>query len=493
MSAEPMIVWALNGEPLTKHQGAPLRLMVPGWYGVANVKWLSQIHVQEDAYLGKYQARWYRTVRGEMIDGEMKYMESAVTHMNLKSFVARVTKAGNAHKVLGVILGDGTPIKSVEVKIDEGPWQPATLDRVDDQGQVFLEAVHLHVERRDAWGAHHHLARDRRQRQGAADRRGERVEEVVPRRELAVRAQSHDRVARITHDGAGAILTWKRLAPHHSRRSRCGRRRVGCRHPTRRSAPPADRSLPPHLQRHDSAADHRRSSGSEPRRVHRDPRRRVALGDRSREHGAHAPHARAERRGPGRPGHRRDRRSAAHDAAGRRSQPAAGRPRSDAWPRAALQAVHRRRGRNALHLRTSFVAAGETHVGCAHVVGVDETPDGGIDLHAALALLRRRGCARIFIEGGGVTVSMFLAAGLLDRLQVTVAPLLIGDGRPAVRLPPRAALGDCHRPKYRVFRMGGDILFDCELAQEAPEPSDADPEPRVTRVNLDADAGSHGT
>jgi DMSO/TMAO reductase YedYZ molybdopterin-dependent catalytic subunit len=128
LSPDPMIVWALNGEPLTKHQGAPLRLMVPGWYGVANVKWLSQIHVQEDAYLGKYQARWYRTVRGEMIDGELKYMESAVTHMNLKSFIARVTKVGNAHKVLGVILNDGTPIKSVEVKVDEGPWQPATLD-----------------------------------------------------------------------------------------------------------------------------------------------------------------------------------------------------------------------------------------------------------------------------------------------------------------------------------------------------------------------------
>ena len=84
--------------------------------------------MQEDAYLGKYQARWYRTVRGEMIDGEMKYMETSVTHMNLKSFIARVTKVGNAHKVLGVILNDGTPIKSVEVKVDEGPWQPATLD-----------------------------------------------------------------------------------------------------------------------------------------------------------------------------------------------------------------------------------------------------------------------------------------------------------------------------------------------------------------------------
>jgi diaminohydroxyphosphoribosylaminopyrimidine deaminase / 5-amino-6-(5-phosphoribosylamino)uracil reductase len=130
----------------------------------------------------------------------------------------------------------------------------------------------------------------------------------------------------------------------------------------------------------------------------------------------------------------------------------------------------------------SFVKPGETHVGCAHIAAVDDTPDGGIDLHAAMALLRNRGCARVFIEGGGVTVSMFLAAGLLDRLHVAVAPLLIGDGRPAIRLPARAALGDCHRPKYRVFKMGGDILFDCELSQEAPEPADADAEPRVTRV-----------
>jgi DMSO/TMAO reductase YedYZ molybdopterin-dependent catalytic subunit len=128
LSSEPFLAWALNGEPLSKHQGAPLRLLVPGWYGVANVKWLSEIHVQEDAYLGKYQARWYRTLRGEMIDGEMKWVESAVTHMNPKSFIARVTKDGSRHKVLGVVLNDGSPLKLVEVKVDEGPWQPATMD-----------------------------------------------------------------------------------------------------------------------------------------------------------------------------------------------------------------------------------------------------------------------------------------------------------------------------------------------------------------------------
>ena len=128
MSADPLLAWALNGEPLTKHQGAPLRLIVPGWYGVANVKWVSQVHVQADAYLGKYQARWYRTVRGEMVGGEMKYMETSVTHMQLNSFVARVTKNANQHKVLGVVLNDGTPIKAIEVKIDEGPWEAATMD-----------------------------------------------------------------------------------------------------------------------------------------------------------------------------------------------------------------------------------------------------------------------------------------------------------------------------------------------------------------------------
>src|SRR5438876_2825847 len=128
LSAEPFLAWALNGEPLTKHQGSPLRLIVPGWYGVSNVKWLSQIHAQEEQYLGKYQARWYRTVRGEMIDGEMRWNETAVTHMQLKSFIARVTRDGSRYKVLGVVLNDGTSLKSVEVSVDEGPWQPATMD-----------------------------------------------------------------------------------------------------------------------------------------------------------------------------------------------------------------------------------------------------------------------------------------------------------------------------------------------------------------------------
>ena len=88
MKPEPLLAYDLNGDPLTRHQGSPLRLIMPGWYGVANVKWVANIHIQQDRYLGKFQARWYRTLKGEMIDGEMKWKESAISRLRLKSVIA---------------------------------------------------------------------------------------------------------------------------------------------------------------------------------------------------------------------------------------------------------------------------------------------------------------------------------------------------------------------------------------------------------------------
>ncbi len=85
------------------------------------------------------------------------------------------------------------------------------------------------------------------------------------------------------------------------------------------------------------------------------------------------------------------------------------------------------------------------------------------DLHELVDQLRARGFFRIFIEGGGVTVSSFLEAGLLDRLHIAVAPLLIGDGRPAIRMAPRRLLKDCMKVKPRIYRTGEDVLFDCDL------------------------------
>jgi len=129
----------------------------------------------------------------------------------------------------------------------------------------------------------------------------------------------------------------------------------------------------------------------------------------------------------------------------------------------------------------SLLKADEQRFGCATIVGIDDHADGAgsVNVAALVAMLRARGCSRIFVEGGGVTVSMFLEANLLDRLHMTVAPLIIGDGRPAIRLPARALLDDCHRPGYRVFRMGGDVLFDCDLRSRGDEAAGSD---AITRV-----------
>jgi DMSO/TMAO reductase YedYZ molybdopterin-dependent catalytic subunit len=138
MKPEPLLAWALNGQPLGRDHGFPIRVVMPGWYGVANVKWLSEIRLQENRFLGNYQARWYRTVRaiggtGELTDPDTQFIETEVTKLNLKSVIARVRKTAGAHTVLGFVLNDGTPLRSVEVKVDDGPWQRATLDPANTQ------------------------------------------------------------------------------------------------------------------------------------------------------------------------------------------------------------------------------------------------------------------------------------------------------------------------------------------------------------------------
>jgi len=104
---------------------------------------------------------------------------------------------------------------------------------------------------------------------------------------------------------------------------------------------------------------------------------------------------------------------------------------------------------------------GATH-GAADVVALP-LRGGRLDLAALLAELRTRGCRAVFVEGGGATVSGFIEAGLLDRLQIAIAPLVTGSGRPGLTLPARDRIAECLRPAHRVFTMGGDVLFDCDL------------------------------
>mgnify|MGYP006281277837 CR=1 FL=1 len=104
-------------------------------------------------------------------------------------------------------------------------------------------------------------------------------------------------------------------------------------------------------------------------------------------------------------------------------------------------------------------------------VSVEELPvrrgAAGLDLVQLLGALQARGCRRVLVEGGGFTVAAFMAAGLLDRLHVAVAPLLIGQGRPSMPLPAREPLAACLRPGTRVFGMGADVLWDCDLRAAA--------------------------
>lgn len=95
----------------------------------------------------------------------------------------------------------------------------------------------------------------------------------------------------------------------------------------------------------------------------------------------------------------------------------------------------------------------------------------GLDLGFAIEALRARGLHSLFVEGGGRTVTAFLDAGLVDRLQIAVAPLLTGTGGPALSLRARQSIAECPRPDSRIFVMGDDVLFDCKLDATAPSPA----------------------
>jgi riboflavin-specific deaminase-like protein len=118
---------------------------------------------------------------------------------------------------------------------------------------------------------------------------------------------------------------------------------------------------------------------------------------------------------------------------------------------------------------TLLVAAvdGPDRHGAAEVLRVPRAGEG-LDLPALLRALAARGLRRIFVEGGGHTVSAFLAAGCLDRLHLTVAPVLLGSGIPAFTLPPAARIADGLRFAWSHHAIGEDVLFDIALDRARP-------------------------
>jgi DMSO/TMAO reductase YedYZ molybdopterin-dependent catalytic subunit len=132
MKLNLLLAWERDGKPIEKRNGAPLRLIVPGWYGIASVKWLEKIEVRDRRYMGRFMARDYVTVRGVRQGKELVYLETSVGRMNLKSVIARVTKRKSAVgdvplKAYGAAWDDGTGVAKVEVQVDGGEWRPAVL------------------------------------------------------------------------------------------------------------------------------------------------------------------------------------------------------------------------------------------------------------------------------------------------------------------------------------------------------------------------------
>jgi len=99
-------------------------------------------------------------------------------------------------------------------------------------------------------------------------------------------------------------------------------------------------------------------------------------------------------------------------------------------------------------------------LGEAEVLGLPRGP-AGIAPADVVAALGERGCRLLFIEGGGITISRFLAAGALDRLQITVAPVILGSGKPSLTLPEILEPHQGLRPRLRRFSLGEDLLYEC--------------------------------
>lgn len=130
MRDEVLVCYEMNGEPLMKEHGFPLRLVVPGWFGISWVKWMNRIMVLDRRYMSKYMAQEYVTLRGEQRGDKTNWHLTSVGPINVKSIVARAVRLKDQSvRLTGAAWGDGTPIKTVEIKIDDGPWQRADIDR----------------------------------------------------------------------------------------------------------------------------------------------------------------------------------------------------------------------------------------------------------------------------------------------------------------------------------------------------------------------------
>lgn len=111
--------------------------------------------------------------------------------------------------------------------------------------------------------------------------------------------------------------------------------------------------------------------------------------------------------------------------------------------------------------------------------------EGQLSLLAVRDALSQRGLRVLFVEGGGVTVTRFVQSGLLDRLHIAIAPVLIGLGRRGIALPSASDMPTAVRPPARLYRMGEDILWDLDLSAASGDELDIGDGPVTADYKLD--------
>jgi DMSO/TMAO reductase YedYZ molybdopterin-dependent catalytic subunit len=133
-----LLCYEMNGEPLPPEHGFPVRLIAPGWYGVANVKWLTRIEVTNQRWAGRFMTRDYVTIREQQRDGQTVWTFATVARERLKSAPAKVTRSKNSqYAIMGAAWG--APIAAVEVQIDDGPWRATTLSNPVSRGTTLRD------------------------------------------------------------------------------------------------------------------------------------------------------------------------------------------------------------------------------------------------------------------------------------------------------------------------------------------------------------------
>ena len=168
-----LLAYEMNGEPLAPEHGFPLRLIVPGWYGIAHVKWLTRVEVIDYRFMGWFMAKDYVTVRGERRGESIVHRATSVGRARLKSIITRVARpvagARDSLAIHGFAWSDGTGVAAVEVRIDDGPFVSAELEPPETR----FAWTPFHVRWRDATKGRHRLvsrARDAEGRRQPSDR-----------------------------------------------------------------------------------------------------------------------------------------------------------------------------------------------------------------------------------------------------------------------------------------------------------------------------------